>query len=181
MYINGSDVMVNCDFHAGVEGASCVLVHRKFGNESIRVEEYPQTTVFPMAVFVDDDPEKHNFAVFGKIGPNIDERPMKAGRATDEESTSTSPTVLPTSTLLSEPSDLYVMCIVSTYTVIIPTSPVDYSGTSDDNSSNKTTITAGVISAGILVIVGVILLVVLKYRKQVTACYLNFLLPTYSW
>ncbi|CAI8038559.1 hypothetical protein GBAR_LOCUS21502 [Geodia barretti] len=45
--VNGVTVNVRCEFKEGIEGASCVLVYREYGNKTLVVEEYPQNTVFP--------------------------------------------------------------------------------------------------------------------------------------
>ena len=77
LYLNGSAVFVTCEFKEGIEGASCVLVYREYGNETLVVVEYPQnSTVFPVTLTVDGGLENYTFAVFGKHGPYLEERPI---------------------------------------------------------------------------------------------------------
>ena len=80
LFLTGSAVNVTCEFKEGVEGASCVLVYREYGNKTLVVEEYPQNTVFPVTMTVDGDLENYTFAIFGKGGTSFDERPIIAGR-----------------------------------------------------------------------------------------------------
>ena len=77
---NETAVNVTCEFKEGIEGASCVLVYREYGNKTLVVEEYPQNTVFPVTLTVDDNLEKYTFVIFGKNGSSFDERPIIAGR-----------------------------------------------------------------------------------------------------
>ena len=52
--VSGSVVWIGCEFKEGIEGASCVLVYREYGNETLVVVEYPQnSTVFPVTLTVD--------------------------------------------------------------------------------------------------------------------------------
>ena len=74
--LSGSVVLLTCEFKEGVAGASCVLVYREYGNETVVVVEYPQSTDFPVTVTVDDNLENYTFAVFGKDGSSVDERPV---------------------------------------------------------------------------------------------------------
>ncbi|CAI8038558.1 hypothetical protein GBAR_LOCUS21502 [Geodia barretti] len=53
--VNGVTVNVRCEFKEGIEGASCVLVYREYGNKTLVVEEYPQNTVFPVTLTIDGD------------------------------------------------------------------------------------------------------------------------------
>lgn len=71
--LDASTVKIECDFKDGVEDAACVLVYRECGNESIMVKEYPQRTVFPVTVTVDDELENYTFAIFGKNSSNVDD------------------------------------------------------------------------------------------------------------
>ncbi|CAI8046215.1 hypothetical protein GBAR_LOCUS25541 [Geodia barretti] len=88
VYWNGVvTVNVTCEFKEGIEGASCVLVYREYGNKTLVVEEYPQNTVFPVTLTVDDNLEKYTFAIFGKDGSSFDERPIIAGRVDVTETT----------------------------------------------------------------------------------------------
>ena len=66
LVINDPVVQIRCEFKEGIEGASCVLVYREYGNKTLVVEEYPQNTVFPVTLTVDDDTENYTFTVFGK-------------------------------------------------------------------------------------------------------------------
>ena len=77
-YQSGSEVQIECEFKEGIERASCVLVYREYGNKTLVVKEYPQNTVFPVTLTVDGDPENYTFAIFGKSGSDIDERPVRS-------------------------------------------------------------------------------------------------------
>ncbi|CAI8001360.1 hypothetical protein GBAR_LOCUS3172, partial [Geodia barretti] len=93
VYVNETSVNVTCEFKEGIEGASCVLVYREYGNKTLVVEEYPQNTVFPVTLTVDDDLENYTFAIFGKDGSMVDQRPIIAGRMNVTETTTpTTPT-----------------------------------------------------------------------------------------
>ena len=93
-YLSGSEVQIECEFKEGIERASCVLVYREYGNKTLVVKEYPQNTVFPVTLTVDGDLENYTFAVFGKRGSDIDERPIFEGRLRiPVTTTSTAPTV----------------------------------------------------------------------------------------
>jgi hypothetical protein len=93
LYWNGSAVTIRCEFKEGIEGASCVLVYREYGNKTLVVEEYPQNTVFPVTMTVDGDLENYTFAIFGKGGSSFDERPIIAGRVNVTETTTPTITV----------------------------------------------------------------------------------------
>ena len=72
-------VKVECYFKDGIEDASCVLVYREYGNKMLVVKEYQQnSTVFPKSVTVDGTNIYYTFAVFGKSGSVMDERPLIA-------------------------------------------------------------------------------------------------------
>jgi hypothetical protein len=74
LYWNETAVTIRCEFKEGIEGASCVLVYREYGNKTLVVEEYPQNTVFPVTLTVDGD--QYTFAVFGKSSFDLEERPI---------------------------------------------------------------------------------------------------------
>ena len=77
LYLNGSVVFVTCVFKEGIEGASCVLVYREYGDETLVVVEYPQnSTVFPVTLTVDGGLENYTFAIFGKHGSDLDQIPI---------------------------------------------------------------------------------------------------------
>ena len=76
LYLNGIEINITCQFREGIEGASCVLVYREYGSETLVVVEYPQNTDFPVTLTVGDDLEKYTFAIFGKRGSDIDGRPI---------------------------------------------------------------------------------------------------------
>ena len=78
-------------------GASCVLVYRECGNNTIVVKEYPQNTVFPYTVAVDGDLENYTFAVFGRNNSYFDERPILTTRF--EVTGATTPSLLPSVTI----------------------------------------------------------------------------------
>ena len=71
-------VKVECFFKDGIEDASCVLVYKEYGNNTLVVEEYQQNSMFPVNVTVDDTNNNYTFAVFGKNGSVMDERPFSA-------------------------------------------------------------------------------------------------------
>ena len=76
LYLNGSAVFVTCEFKEGIEGASCVLVYREYGDETLVVVEYPQnSTVFPVTLTVGSG-QYYTFAIFGKHGSDLEERPI---------------------------------------------------------------------------------------------------------
>ena len=90
---------VTCEFKEGIEGASCVLVYREYGNKTLVVEEYPQNTVFPVTLTVDGDLERYTFALFGRSNSDIDGRPIVVQKLQVSASPSTpSPTLEPTVT-----------------------------------------------------------------------------------
>ena len=74
LVINDPVVQIRCEFKEGIEGASCVLVYREYGNKTLVVEEYPQNTVFPVTLTIDDD--QYTFAVFGESSFDLEERPI---------------------------------------------------------------------------------------------------------
>ena len=74
--VSGSVVWIGCEFEEGIEGASCALVYREYGNKTLVVVEYPQnSTVFPMTLTVDSG-QYYTFAIFGKHGSDLEERPI---------------------------------------------------------------------------------------------------------
>ena len=74
--VTGSVVWIGCEFKEGIEGVSCVLVYREYGDETLVVEEYPQTsTVFPVTLTVGSG-QYYTFAIFGKHGSDLEERPI---------------------------------------------------------------------------------------------------------
>ena len=76
LYLNGSAVLVTCEFKEGIEGASCVLVYREYGDEKLVVVEYPQNTDFPVILTVDGGLENYTFAILGKHGSALDQIPI---------------------------------------------------------------------------------------------------------
>ncbi|CAI8033357.1 hypothetical protein GBAR_LOCUS18817 [Geodia barretti] len=80
VYVNGVTVKVNCKFKEGIDGASCVLVYREYGNKTLVVEEYPKNIVFPVTLTVDGD--QYTFAVFGKSSFDLEERPIAVRTST---------------------------------------------------------------------------------------------------
>ena len=71
-------VKVECFFKNGIEDASCVLVYREYRNKTLVVKEYSQNSMFPMNVTVDGTTNNYTFALFGKNGSVMDERPFSA-------------------------------------------------------------------------------------------------------
>ena len=87
LYLNESAVMIRCEFKEGIDGSSCVLVYREYGNKTLVVKEYPQNNT-DLTAAVDDDLQEYTFAIFGKNDEMVDERPIFAGRAmVDPETT----------------------------------------------------------------------------------------------
>jgi hypothetical protein len=76
---SGSKVTITCEAYSG---ASCILVYREFGSESLAVMEIPTTTA--TTTFTMEGLEKYTFAVFGKSGDNIDERPLVAKKHSEQ-------------------------------------------------------------------------------------------------
>ena len=97
-YQSGSEVQIGCEFKESIERASCVLVYREYGNKTLVVKEYPQNTVFPVTLTVDGDPENYTFAIFGKRGSDIDERPIVEGRVRISSTVATTPGIVHTYT-----------------------------------------------------------------------------------
>ena len=89
-YLSSSEVQIECD---DIDGSSCVLVYREYGNKTLVVKEYPQNTVFPVTLTVDGDPENYTFAIFGKRGSDINERPIVEGKVTIPVTTRSSSTM----------------------------------------------------------------------------------------
>ena len=75
LYLNGSAVFVTCEFKESIEGASCTLVYREYGDEKLVVVEYPQNTDFPVTLTVGSG-QSYTFAIFGKHGSDLEERPI---------------------------------------------------------------------------------------------------------
>ena len=111
-YLSGSDVQIECEFKEGIERASCVVVFRDDGNKTLIVKEYPQNTVFPITLTVDGDPKNYTFAIFGKRGTVIDERPIVEGRVSfiPRKTTLTSPTTTPSGMCGLMHGDSKVIC-----------------------------------------------------------------------
>ena len=109
--MNELAVLISCEFKEGIERASCVLVYRKYGNKTLVVKEYPQNTVFPVTLTVDGDPENYTFAIFGKRGSDIDERPIVEGRVRIPTTLSTSPTRTPSGIVATVTSLCVVWCV----------------------------------------------------------------------
>ena len=63
--VNGSQVIIDCEFADKCALASCVLIYREYGDASLTVIDYNRTTVFPVSVSV-DQPENFTFALFGR-------------------------------------------------------------------------------------------------------------------
>jgi hypothetical protein len=97
IYLNGSEVQIECMLKDDIVGASCVLVYRECGNNTIVVKEYPQNTVFPVPVTVDGDLENYTFAIFGRNSSYFDERPILTTRL--EVTRATTPSQVPSVTI----------------------------------------------------------------------------------
>ena len=83
-------VKIGCEFKENIAEASCVLIYRKYGNDTLLVIEYPQNTVFPVNLTLDGTNVLYTFALFGKSGSDVDERSFvtKGIPAEDDESSS---------------------------------------------------------------------------------------------
>ena len=89
---------VMCQFGEEIQEASCVLVYREYGDETLVVVEYPQnSTVFPVTVTV-DHPGDYTFAIFGKRSFEFDQKPMETRRMQVNGATPSSPPSSPPST-----------------------------------------------------------------------------------
>ena len=75
-------ITIACEFQEKSKNSSCVLIYRKYGNETLVVKEYPQNTVFPVTLTAREPSTWYNYtiAVFGKNNSLIDERPFVAIR-----------------------------------------------------------------------------------------------------
>ena len=109
MYLNELAVTISCEF-SKIDGSSCVLVYREYGNKTLVVKEYPQNTVFPVTLTVNGDPGNYTFAIFGKRGADIDERPTVEGRIVIDPETTTSSTTTPTNSGESN-NDILLGCL----------------------------------------------------------------------
>ena len=90
--VTGSVVWIGCEFKEGIEGASCALVYREYGNETLVVEGYSQnSTVFPVTLTVGSG-QYYTFAIFGKHGSDLEERPIVMRHV---QVTRTTPTATP--------------------------------------------------------------------------------------
>ena len=68
-------VIVECEFKDNIEGASCVLVYEQYDSDMLIIKEYFLNFMFPATVTV-SNVTSYTFAVFGKRGDQIDERPF---------------------------------------------------------------------------------------------------------
>ena len=68
-------VKLFCEFEDNIEGAPCVLVYRQYDSDVLVRKEYPHNFMFPVTVPV-SNLTSYTFAVFGKRGDEIDERPF---------------------------------------------------------------------------------------------------------
>ena len=74
MYFSGSEIYIFCSFKDIAGDVSCVLVYREYGNTTITVREFPKNEkTWSISI---TDSEKYTFAVFGKNGSDIDQRPI---------------------------------------------------------------------------------------------------------
>ena len=103
-------VKVDCHFKDGIENASCVLVYREYGNQTLVLKEYQQnSTIFPESVIVYGTNNNYTFALFGKNGSVMDERPLIAVTGVEtpaKENAPNQPVGLITGTLILEPHRL---------------------------------------------------------------------------
>ena len=69
-----STIEIDCEFSETYPQASCVLVYREYDGPLLTVVEFSQL-VLPVSITV-DSPENYTFAVFGKDGALMDEKPF---------------------------------------------------------------------------------------------------------
>ena len=113
-------VLFTCEFKEGIAGASCVLVYREYGNETLVVVEYPRSTDFPVTLTVDANLENYTFAAFGKDGSSVDERPVITERlSVIMASTPPTTTATTVSTTTSGISIVTVRVSVTVYTQVM--------------------------------------------------------------
>ena len=94
MYFSGSDIHIFCSFKDITGDVSCVLVYREYGNTTITVREFKNEETWSNISL--SDPDKYTFAVFGKNGSDIDQRPILSSRGLTSATTSPTDTTTPT-------------------------------------------------------------------------------------
>ena len=85
-----------CIFNDIAGDVSCVLVYREYGNTTITVRELSKNEE-TLSISL-SDPDKYTFAVFGKSGSDIDQRPIISSRGLTSATTSPTDTTETTST-----------------------------------------------------------------------------------
>ena len=70
-----STIEIDCEFSETYPQASCVLVYREYDSPLLTVVDIPQLFEFPVSITV-DNPENYTFALFGKDGAVMDEKPL---------------------------------------------------------------------------------------------------------
>ena len=83
MYLNDANISlsgsstidIDCEFSEAYPQASCVLVYREYDSPLLTVVDISQIFDFPLSLTL-DDPKKYTFALFGKDGPLIEEKPL---------------------------------------------------------------------------------------------------------
>ena len=70
-----STIEIDCEFSETYPQASCVLVYREYDSTLLTVVDIPQLFEFPVSITV-DSPENYTFALFGKDGALMDEKPL---------------------------------------------------------------------------------------------------------
>ena len=76
IFLSGpSTIEIDCEFSETYPQASCVLVYREYDSPLLTVVEFSQLINFPVSITV-DSPENYTFALFGKDGALMDEKPL---------------------------------------------------------------------------------------------------------
>ena len=70
-----STIEIDCEFSETYPQASCVLVYREYDSPLLTVVDIPQLLHFPVSITV-DSPENYTFALFGKNGALMEEKPL---------------------------------------------------------------------------------------------------------
>lgn len=80
--INGSNIMITCDFLDSSPQSLCVLVYREYDAKTLIVEEYSRDNM-PDIITLDRPDRNHTFAIFKKnVSANIDPTPVAINRHT---------------------------------------------------------------------------------------------------
>ena len=81
--VDGTEVIIDCEFVTESSQSSCVLVYREYGNSTLNVITYYEgDTLFPVSITIDNPRKIYTFAIFGRDGTtnNIDKLPLTSTR-----------------------------------------------------------------------------------------------------